>query len=540
MTSCLNPDCPKPQNPAANKFCQYCGTKLLLRDRYRAIKLIGQGGFGRTFLAVDQDKPGQPPCVIKQFYPQSQGTNSVQKAAMLFAGEAVRLDELGKHPQVPALLAHLEQDSRLYIVQEFIDGQNLAQELAETDVFAESQILAILSDLLKVLEFIHGKQVIHRDIKPENIIRRRSDRLLVLVDFGAAKYATGTSLMNTGTTIGSAGYAAPEQSFGKATFASDIYSLGVTCIHLLTQMQPFDLYDAMESSFAWRDYLLNNPVSDQLASILDKMIQNTLKQRYQSATEVLQDLQKTLGAQSFAWAGTANSSKGWWRTQWSDRIKSFSTQVSTKVSQAMALDWTWFRLHYEDKVHLYAPRGIVADYLTKHSDWFPRCAAPMKVSPLDANSYDLLIGRYGAFKFELEVRIGLELIPPDSSGVYRIGTIRLPNYSPPGYQVDFQGDFILREVPTDCAIRLEVLSKEMPDLPPIITRWEWQLDLEVAIQFPQFIRAMPESMIHNTGDRLLRQIVREVSRRLASRVQADFHHTLGIVPLAEGEGGTQG
>jgi len=107
MSYCLNPDCPKPQNPAANKFCQYCGTKLLLREHYRAVKLIGQGGFGRTFLAVDQDKPGQPCCVIKQFYPQSQGTNIVQKAAMLFAQEAVRLDELGKHPQIPALLAHL-------------------------------------------------------------------------------------------------------------------------------------------------------------------------------------------------------------------------------------------------------------------------------------------------------------------------------------------------------------------------------------------------------------------------------------------------
>jgi len=525
MSYCLNPDCPKPQNPAANKFCQYCGTKLLLQEHYRAVKLIGQGGFGRTFLAVDRDKPGQPPCVIKQFYPQSQGTNSIQKAAMLFAGEAMRLDELGKHPQIPALLAHLQQDSRLYIVQEFIDGQNLAQELAETEVFSEDQIRAILSDLLRVLDFIHGKQVIHRDIKPDNIIRRSSDRLLVLVDFGAAKYATGTSLGQTGTTIGSAGYAAPEQSFGRATFASDIYSLGVTCIHLLTQMQPFDLYDAMENTFVWRDYLLNNPVSDQLAAILERMIQHTLKQRYQSATEVLQDLQKP--SQSFARGGTASK-----LSKWGDRLKNLSsqvsTQVSTKVSEAMALDWTWFRLHYEDNVHLYAPRAIVAEYLTKHSDWFPRCAAPIAVSPIGPNSYDLLIGRYGAFKFELEVRIGLELSPPDRYGVYRIVTMGLPNYSPPGYQVDFQGNFILREVPTDPAIRLELLSKEMPDLPPVMTRWEWQLDLDVAIQFPQFIRAMPESMIHNTGDRILGQIVGEVSRRLASRVQTDFHQSLGI------------
>ena len=385
------------------------------------------------------------------------------------------------------------------------------------------QIRTILSDLLRVLEFIHGKQVIHRDIKPENIIRRNSDRLLVLVDFGAAKYATGTFLGQTGTKIGSAGYAAPEQSFGKATFASDIYSLGVTGIHLLTQMQPFDLYDAMESTFAWRDYLLNNPVSDQLAAILDKMIQHTLKQRYQSAGSVLQDLQKPLGSQSFSRAVTASK-----LSQWGVKLKNLSTQVSTKVSEAMALDWIWFRLHYEDNLDIYAPRARVAEYLTKHSNWFPRCAAPMEVCPLGANSYDLLLGRYGSFKFELEVRIGLELIPPDPYGVYQIRTITLPNYSTPGYQVDFQGNFNFRELPTDPAIRLEVLSQEMPDLPPVMTRWEWQLDLEVGILFPQFIRAMPESLIHNTGDRILGQIVREVSRRLTSRVQADFHQSLGI------------
>lgn len=524
MTYCLNPDCPKPQNPAANKFCQYCGTKLLLSDHYRALKPIGQGGFGRTFLAVDHHKTGQPRCVIKQFYPQSQGTNSLQKATMLFTQEAMRLDELGKHPQIPALLAHLEQDSGLYIVQEFIDGQNLAQELASTEAFSEDEIRALLFDLLRVLEFIHSKQVIHRDIKPENIIRRHSDRLLVLVDFGAAKYATGTALAQTGTTIGSAGYAAPEQSFGKATFASDIYSLGVTCIHLLTQMQPFDLYDAMESNFVWRDYLLNNPISDQLAGILDKMIQHTLKQRYQSATSVLQDLQNPNASPSFARQGTGSKLSGW-----GDRIKTFSTQVSTKVSEAMVLNWTWFRLHYEDKVDIYAPKAIVAEYLTKHADWFPACAAPMKVSSLGNNGYNLLLGRYGAFKYELEVRLGLELIPPDSSGIYRLKNIPLPDYYPPGYQVDFQGTFYLTELPTDPAMRLQVLSQEMPDLPPVMTRWQWQLDLEVGIQFPQFIRAMPESIVHNTGDRLLRQIVSEVSRRLADRVQRHFHHALGII-----------
>lgn len=289
MSYCLNPNCHKPQNPKGNRFCQTCGSKLLLRERYRALKLISQGGFGKTFQAVDADKPSKPPCVIKQFYPQAQGTNNVAKAAQLFEQEAVRLDELGKQSQIPELLAHFEQDGRLYLVQEFIDGQNLAQELEQNGAFNETQIRQLLSSLLPVLEFVHNQQVIHRDIKPENIIRRREDGQLVVVDFGAAKFVTGTALLKTGTVIGSPQYTAPEQAVGKAIFASDLYSLGVTCLHLLTQVNPFDLFDTSEYKWVWRDFL-TTPVSDALGQVLEKMVQMATKQRYQSATEVLQDL----------------------------------------------------------------------------------------------------------------------------------------------------------------------------------------------------------------------------------------------------------
>src|SRR5919202_3119563 len=296
MSYCLHPDCQKPQNPNGTKFCQSCGTKLLLAERYRAIKPIAQGGFGRTLLAEDEYKPSKPLCVIKQFYPQ--GQNNAGKAAELFQQEAVRLEQLGKYPQIPELFAHLEQDNRQYIVQEYIDGQDLAEELAETGVFREKQIRSLLGDLLPVLQFIHEGQVIHRDIKPENIIRRRTDGSLVLVDFGAAKYATGTALGKTGTTIGSAGYAAPEQTFGQAVFASDIYSLGVTCIHLLTDIEPFELYNAMESAFVWRHYLGDNSVSDQLGRVLDKMTQSVVKQRYKSAEGVMHALGLKVGTQT--------------------------------------------------------------------------------------------------------------------------------------------------------------------------------------------------------------------------------------------------
>ncbi|MEB3283295.1 MAG: serine/threonine-protein kinase [Lyngbya sp.] len=285
MSQCLNPDCLL-NNPPNTLFCQRCGVKLLLAERYRAVEIIGQGGFGRTFKAIDEFKPSKPFCVIKQFFPQAQGTETVEKAKQLFEQEAVRLDELGKHPQIPELYAYFTQDNRQYLVQEYIQGKNLQQELEESGSFNETQILQLLKKLLPVLHFVHKNQVIHRDIKPENLIRRASDNQLFLVDFGAAKFATRTALAVTGTTIGSAGYAAPEQALGKANFSSDIYSLGVTCIHLLTQIEPFQLYDVTEGEWVWRDYL-TDPINQKLGEVLDKMLQQAMKKRYQSVRELV-------------------------------------------------------------------------------------------------------------------------------------------------------------------------------------------------------------------------------------------------------------
>lgn len=290
MNQCLNPDC-LAVNLETHRFCQKCGQKLWLKDRYQALKLIGQGGFGKTFLAIDHDKPSKPQCVIKQFFPQGQGTDGLQKAAELFAEEAKRLDELGKHPQIPELLAYfIHEDKRQYLVQEYIAGQNLEQELKSQGNFNQDKIRALLSDLLPVLDFIHQRQVIHRDIKPENIIRRAQDNKLVLVDFGAAKAVTPVNRSVTGTMIGSAEYVAPEQMNGKAVNASDLYSLGVTCLYLLTGISPFDLFDVGEHEWIWRDYLVDNSASDDLGNILDKLVIFGTKRRYQSVEEVLADL----------------------------------------------------------------------------------------------------------------------------------------------------------------------------------------------------------------------------------------------------------
>jgi serine/threonine protein kinase len=289
-TQCLNPDC-LAVNAETHRFCQKCGQNLWLKDRYQALKLIGQGGFGKTFLAIDHDKPSKPRCVIKQFFPQGQGTAGLQKAAELFAEEAKRLDELGKHPQIPELLAYfIPEDQRQYLVQEYIEGENLEQEFKSLGVFNEAKIRALLADLLPVLGFIHQRGVIHRDIKPENIIRRKQDNKLVLVDFGAAKAITPANRSVTGTVIGSAEYVAPEQMSGKAINASDLYSLGVTCLYLLTGISPFELFDIGEHEWCWRDYLVDNSVNNDLAIILDKLVIFGTKKRYQEVGEVLGDL----------------------------------------------------------------------------------------------------------------------------------------------------------------------------------------------------------------------------------------------------------
>ena len=198
---------------------------------------------------------------------------------------------MGKHPQIPELFAYLtHDDNRQYLVQEYIEGQNLEQELKSQGVFNEAKIKALLTDILPIVDFIHSQGVIHRDIKPENIIRRNSDKKAVLVDFGASRVVTPLNRSVTGTIIGSSEYIAPEQGLGKASNPSDLYSLGVTCIYLVTQVSPLDLFDISDHEWVWRQFLVDNKVGDDLGRILDKMIEFGTKKRYQSARDVLQDL----------------------------------------------------------------------------------------------------------------------------------------------------------------------------------------------------------------------------------------------------------
>ncbi|MEH1888860.1 MAG: serine/threonine-protein kinase [Nostoc sp.] len=294
MICCLNPDCPNPLNPNGKKFCQSCSTPLvsLLRNRFRVIRVLSdEGGFGRTYLSEDVDKLNER-CVIKQLAPKFQGTWSQKKAMELFAEEAQRLQDLGEHPQIPTLLAYFEQDGCLYLVQQFINGENLLKELQQRKAYKASEIQSILLDLLPILKFIHDRKVIHRDIKPENIIRHKSDGRLSLIDFGSSKQFTARVQQKSGTSIGSHGYSPLEQiRDGKAFPASDLFGLGATCFHLLTGNSPFQLW--MESGYAWvsnwRQYL-RSPLNPELDFVIDKLLKKDIQQRYQSADEVLRDL----------------------------------------------------------------------------------------------------------------------------------------------------------------------------------------------------------------------------------------------------------
>ncbi|MEB3826574.1 serine/threonine-protein kinase [Phormidium sp. CCY1219] len=306
MSYCLNPHCPKPHNPDNGNFCQNCRSPLVLKNHYRALKPLGEGGMGRTFLAVDEDRLNAP-CALKQLLParEIQGNSqAMAKATELFEQEARLLLYLGeRHSQIPTLLAYFEQDKRWYLVQQLVEGRDLWQELQHEGAFNEAKIRALLLDLLPVLQFIHDHQVVHRDIKPMNIIRRSASAAsmagsvgsgqLVPIDFGVSKRLSAVGLNNTGTRTGTEGYAPIEQLRGGQAFpASDLYSLGVTCIQLLCDRPLNELYDPIASIWRWRSRLwqLNRTVSDDLAYILDKMLEDSIEQRYQSAAEIIDDL----------------------------------------------------------------------------------------------------------------------------------------------------------------------------------------------------------------------------------------------------------
>ncbi|QLE48914.1 serine/threonine protein kinase [Nostoc sp. C057] len=309
---CTRPRCPRPQNYFADlddittlkttqqKYCTTCGMPLLLDGRYVPTKLLGRGGFGAAFLARDRRIPGMRQCVVKQFQPVGNLTSTqLQQAQIMFEREADVLAQLGNdHEQIPDLFAFFpvivnssqsgQEDQFFYLVQEYIDGQNLEEELVQQGKFSEHQVLEVLQEILKVLKFVHERGIIHRDIKPSNIMRR-CDGKLFLLDFGAVKQVTNVALGAASSTgIYSMGFAPPEQMSGGQVFpCTDLYALAVTIITLLTNQEAIQLFDAYSNQWKWREQVNVNP---RLADILDKMLLPAANQRFQSAQEVLNTL----------------------------------------------------------------------------------------------------------------------------------------------------------------------------------------------------------------------------------------------------------
>lgn len=301
-------------NPETADTCRNCNAPLIkqLRGRYCPVKLIGRGGFGRTYLAMDGDRLNTY-CVIKQFAPQTQGTKSLNKAVQLFEQEAMRLNELGEHSQIPTLLAYFEHDQYLYLVQQMVEGQTLYQEIQRNGPYNEVALRSLLSDLLPVLQFIHERGVIHRDITPTNIIRRSLDGKPVLIDFGVAKQFSESILYEPGTRIGTEGYAPIEQlRSGQAYPSSDLYSFGATCLHLLTGTKPENLYSPMEGRWMWRDRLAQTGrvVHPELGRLLDRLVKDLVSERYQTANEVLADLRSLPSLQGSVPGWVSQSSGG--------------------------------------------------------------------------------------------------------------------------------------------------------------------------------------------------------------------------------------
>ncbi|QSJ17390.1 CHASE2 domain-containing protein [Nostoc sp. UHCC 0702] len=270
----------------------------ILAGHYKIVKVLGAGGFSETYIAEDTHRPGNPLCVVKQLKPANTQSKVLELARRLFHSEAQTLEKLGKHPQIPQLLAYFEQDTEFYLVEEYIIGHPLSQELPLGKPVLETTAIAIVRDLLQTLTFVHENGVIHRDIKPSNIIRRHSDSKLVLIDFGAVKEVSTAELEDSEPTpftigIGTKGYAPSEQCFGRPQYNSDIYAVGMIAIKALTGIAPHELDRDTVGELKWSH---KASVSDSLAQILSQMVLDNCKQRYQSASETLADIDKLISS----------------------------------------------------------------------------------------------------------------------------------------------------------------------------------------------------------------------------------------------------
>jgi serine/threonine-protein kinase len=276
------------------QLSQLCGSKQLFRDRYQILGILGRGGFGITFLAKNALLPGNPVCVIKQLCPKASNPQSWQRACDRFEKEAKTLGKLGSHSQIPMLLDYFTQNGEFYLVQEYVRGSTLAQEVRRNGPKNEAGVKKFLQELLPVLQYLHKHRVIHRDIKPQNLLCCEDDQRVVLIDFGAVKEELVDACENeinkapATNFVGTMGFAPPEQFSLRPVYASDIYALGMTCIYLLTGKGPLEFdYDPNTGEICWQKQV---DISKNFAEVLGKMVKISLAERFKTADDVIKAL----------------------------------------------------------------------------------------------------------------------------------------------------------------------------------------------------------------------------------------------------------
>ncbi|MEO1465124.1 MAG: tetratricopeptide repeat protein [Cyanobacteria bacterium J06633_1] len=295
------------ENSAAEDYTDYGYKALeagdLLNQRFQIIKELGSGGFATTYLAIDRQSTEQVKCAVKQLQPKFNSPSVWASAKERLATEAMVLQWLGKHPQIPEFIGHFEENKQFYLVLEFIEGEEFEQEI-HRQMLNEAQAVNFLVDILGILKSVHNQGIIHRDIKPSNLIRRKQDGRMILIDFGAVK-EIGTMAFDSSNQelktqiIGTPGYMPPEQNNGKPIYSSDIYALGKTVIFGMTDKSPteWEMAEA-DVNASWNKKIA---VSEALLKIVNRMTAESISQRYRNASEVMRDLEplqmigKTIG-----------------------------------------------------------------------------------------------------------------------------------------------------------------------------------------------------------------------------------------------------
>ncbi|MEP6521913.1 bifunctional serine/threonine-protein kinase/ABC transporter substrate-binding protein [Microcoleus vaginatus DQ-U2] len=276
----------------------------ILRDRYQIIGQLGEGGFARTYTANDAlGSPENPLCVVKEIGPpQSNDPEVLQAAQVQFEREARSLISLEQCSRIPRLIEHFQEQGRFYLIQEYIAGNPLNEEIGSGRLFKESEVIELLQDILEVLDCVHKKHIIHRDIKPSNLIRCQRTGKIAVIDFGAVKGISNLAIQGGQITqtrvIGTDGYMPAEQWINQPRFNSDIYAVGIIGIQAIAGLDIEDFLNHKRTGeLVWHYSTDDRPmvqISDKLEKVLNKMVRYHFNHRYQSAADVLQDLRSVV------------------------------------------------------------------------------------------------------------------------------------------------------------------------------------------------------------------------------------------------------